>query len=149
MTDELMTPREITDVLWTVLLDHMTTVLHAQGVTSGELKTVDLGKVQDFMFRKQLHLPTVVGIFRELGYTIDMNLSGRPYVTLQTIEPADGKKLYRVSLSGLARMKQTQEVRAHREEEAVEAAFLLTGDNTWKYDEMVDDTIEGHAHVID
>jgi len=142
-----MTPNEMTNILHLALLKKMTEICEALGKKAEDLAVeegVDYEHLLDFIHQRQLHLPTVVAVFRALGFSLDLTLTGYPAITFHPLAPAEAKK-YFVTLTGLARMKQFQEVHADSEEAAIEAAFLQSGDRVWKYQGMVDDTLEGDA----
>lgn len=113
----------------------------------------DLGVSPDVVsaFRHQygeLHLPTVMKLFLALGFRLSIYLAGSPpYFVAERIPEPTGKRMYRVELTGLARMKTSVWILAKSEKEAVEEALMETGDHSWKYEGMVDDTVEGEGYL--
>jgi hypothetical protein len=145
----MMTPENTVKELHKELRLTFKRLLDASGrEQEAEALGVRPARLTSFLYQQgELHLPTAMQLFLTLGFRLNIYLAGAPpYFVAERIPEPTGKKMYRVELSGLARMKGVQRIEAESEEAAVEAVFLQTGDTSWKYEGMVDDTIEGEAY---
>ena len=142
-----MNAYELVEELHTVLVSRALELLDATGKSKADLAVPKEDVDAFFEGGWDIHLPSTIQIFQSLGCRLNLNLAGsRPFVGLEMIE-VTGLKRYRVELTGLARMKTSVWILAKSEKEAVEEALMGAGDHSWKYEGMVDDTVEGEGYL--